>query len=181
MNPCDSLLLSTAPYYREARVTLARRQTACEIAALLRSPHCGVLPIDGNYCALLQDGQSGIRQGVCRIRKAVRAANGCATADDRSKASRIARAKRGSAARNGQCNRQALQLFELLACNGGVKGQSPLRLLGDSKGAILFHEREWPPYSRAAPCGAAIPPAAQRAAQSSGSRSTTSGNMRNAV
>ena len=39
MNPCELLLRSTAPYYREARVTLERRQTACEIAALLRSPH----------------------------------------------------------------------------------------------------------------------------------------------
>ena len=38
---CESLRLATAPYYREARVTIAWRQTACEIAALLRSPHCG--------------------------------------------------------------------------------------------------------------------------------------------
>ena len=29
MNPCISLLLSTAPYYREARVTFAWRRTAC--------------------------------------------------------------------------------------------------------------------------------------------------------
>ena len=29
MNPCESLPVATAPYYREARVTLARRQTAC--------------------------------------------------------------------------------------------------------------------------------------------------------
>ena len=29
MNPCDSLPLATAPYYREARVTLPRRRTAC--------------------------------------------------------------------------------------------------------------------------------------------------------
>ena len=29
MNPCESLRLATAPYYREARVTFARRQTAC--------------------------------------------------------------------------------------------------------------------------------------------------------
>ena len=43
MNPCESLPVATAPYYREARVTIAWRQTACEIAALLRSPHCGVL------------------------------------------------------------------------------------------------------------------------------------------
>ena len=40
--------------------------------------------------------------------------------------------------RYGQCNRQALQLFELLACN--VK----TFLLGNLKGAILFCEREWP-------------------------------------
>ena len=32
------------------------------------------------------------------------------------------------------CNAQRVQLFELLACNGGVKGQSPLRSLGGSKG-----------------------------------------------
>ena len=29
MNPCESLRLATAPYYREARVTFAWRQTAC--------------------------------------------------------------------------------------------------------------------------------------------------------
>ena len=29
MNPCDSTHPATAPYYREARVTFARRQTAC--------------------------------------------------------------------------------------------------------------------------------------------------------
>jgi hypothetical protein len=29
MNPCDSTHPATAPYYREARVTLPRRQTAC--------------------------------------------------------------------------------------------------------------------------------------------------------
>jgi len=39
MNPYVSLRLATAPYYREVRVTVERRQTACEIAALLRSPH----------------------------------------------------------------------------------------------------------------------------------------------
>ena len=41
--------------------------------------------------------------------------------------------------RYGQCNRQALQLFELLACNGKTF------LLGDQKGDILFCEREYPP------------------------------------
>ena len=41
MNPCELLLLSTAPYYREARVTVARRQTAC------RMRHCCARRIDG--------------------------------------------------------------------------------------------------------------------------------------
>ena len=39
MNPYVSLRLAAAPYYREARVTVVGRQTACEIAALLRSPY----------------------------------------------------------------------------------------------------------------------------------------------
>ena len=40
MNPCDSLPLATAPYYREARVTLPRRRTAC------RMRHCYARRID---------------------------------------------------------------------------------------------------------------------------------------
>ena len=54
--------------------------------------------------------------------------------------------------RYGQCNRQALQFFELLACN--VK----TFLLGDQKGAILFCEREWPPLPRAALAALLSPP-----------------------
>ena len=58
MSPCELLPVATAPYYREARVTAARRQTACgrgiaALAALMGTS------VDGNYCALLQDGQSG--------------------------------------------------------------------------------------------------------------------------
>ena len=40
MNPCISLLLSTAPYYREARVTVVGRQTA------YRMRHCCARRID---------------------------------------------------------------------------------------------------------------------------------------
>ena len=47
--------------------------------------------------------------------------------------------------------RQALQFFELLACNGGVKGQSPLRSRGGLRGPFS-HVREWPPLF--APCAA---------------------------
>ena len=58
--------------------------------------------------------------------------------------------------RYGQCNRQALQLFELLAYN--VK----TFLLRDLKGAILFHKREWPPLPRAAPAALLSPRGALR-------------------
>ena len=45
--------------------------------------------------------------------------------------------------------RQALQFFELLACNGGVKGQGPLRSLGGPRG-IFSHVREYPLWCRGA-------------------------------
>ena len=63
---------------------------------------------------------------------------GRAAAGSRSKPNRIATSN-AALPRYGQCNRQALQLFELLACN--VK----TFLLGDLKGDILFCEREYPP------------------------------------
>ena len=40
-----------------------------------------------------------------------------------------------------QSIRHASQLFKLLACNGGVKGQGLLRSLGGAKGDILSRER----------------------------------------
>ena len=69
MSPYDSFSFATAPYYREARVTTARRQTACRMR---------------HYCTRRIDGCLGRRksgctatrlaerhpQGVCRIRKA---------------------------------------------------------------------------------------------------------------
>ena len=63
---------------------------------------------------------------------------GRAAADDRSKSNRLA-TPNAATPRAGSSNRQALQLFELLACN--VK----TFLLGDLKGDILFCEREYPP------------------------------------
>ena len=41
MNPCESLPLATAPYYREARVTVVGRQTACRMRHCWCLPHCG--------------------------------------------------------------------------------------------------------------------------------------------
>ena len=78
MNPCDSSPFSTAPYYREARVTFSRRQTACEIAALLRSPHCGV------------PRETGITAHFYKMSRAA--------ADDRSSGKSYSNSKRGNAA-----------------------------------------------------------------------------------
>ena len=69
MNPCESLRLATAPYYREARVTFARRQTACGMR------HCCARRIDGCLgrrklgCTTTRQAERH-PQGVCRIRKA---------------------------------------------------------------------------------------------------------------
>jgi len=69
MNPCESLRLATAPYYREARVTFAWRQTACGMR------HCCARRIDGCLgrrklgCTTTRQAERH-PQGVCRIRKA---------------------------------------------------------------------------------------------------------------
>ena len=69
MNPCESLRLATAPYYREARVTFAWRRTACGMR------HCFARRIDGCLgrrklgCTTTRQAERH-PQGVCRIRKA---------------------------------------------------------------------------------------------------------------
>ena len=135
MNPCESLPLSTAPYYREARVTFAWRQTA------YRMRHC---------CARRIDGTGGRRkllrtptrwaerhpQGVCRIRKAAEPPTAAQQRMIGAEANRIA-ASNAATPRYGQCNRQALQLFELLACNANVF------LLDGHTARFLSRERKW--------------------------------------
>ena len=69
MNPCDSRQLSTAPYYREARVTVVWRQTACGMR------HCfarRIVETGGRRELVCTSTRSAERhpQGVCRIRKA---------------------------------------------------------------------------------------------------------------
>ena len=71
MNPCDSTHPATAPYYREARVTVARRQTACGMR------HCCARRIDETVskrklvCTSTR-GAERHPQGVYRIRKAAK-------------------------------------------------------------------------------------------------------------
>ena len=69
MNPCVSLHVATASYYREARVTLPRRRTAC------RMRHCcarRIVETGGRRKLVCTSTRSAERhpQGVCRIRKA---------------------------------------------------------------------------------------------------------------
>ena len=71
MNPYVSLRLATAPYYREARVTIAWRQTAC------RMRHCFARRIveTGGRRELLRTSTRWAErhpQGVYRIRKAAK-------------------------------------------------------------------------------------------------------------
>ena len=66
---CESLRFATAPYYREARVTSERRQTAC------RMRHCfarRIVECSGKRILVSTPTRSAERhpQGVCRIRKA---------------------------------------------------------------------------------------------------------------
>ena len=149
MDPCELLLRSTAPYYREARVTVARRQTACGMR------HCcarRIVECPDRRELLRTSTRWAERhpQGVCRIRKAAEPPTAAQQRIVGAEANRIA-ASNAATPRYGQCNRQALQLFELLACN--VK----TFLLGDLKGGILFCEREWPPLPRAAPSALLFP------------------------
>ena len=71
MNPCDSTHPATAPYYREARVTVERRQTACGMR------HCFARRIEecrGRRKLVCTSTRSAERhpQGVYRIRKAAK-------------------------------------------------------------------------------------------------------------
>ena len=148
MNPCESLPLSTAPYYREARVTFARRQTA------YRMRHCCARRIDGTggKRKLLRTSTKWAErhpQGVCRIRNAAEPPTAAQQRVVGAEANRIA-ASNAATPRYGQCNRQALQLFELLACNANAF------LLDGHTARFLSTERKWGVWC----CGAhaAFPP-----------------------
>ena len=152
MSPCESPPIVTAPYYREARVTLPRRQTA------YRMRHCCARRID--ECPVRREllrtsTRSAERhpQGVCRIRKAAEPPTAAQQRMIGAEANRIA-ASNAAMPRYGQCNRQALQLFELLACNGNFLWE------GEREG-YLFSKKRYPSLSRA-PCtvqGTKGPPA----------------------
>ena len=138
MNPCDSTHPATAPYYREARVTLARRQTACGMR------HCfarGIVETGGRRKLGCTPTRSAERhpQGVCRIRKASEPPTAAQQRMIEAAANRLA-TPNAAKPRYGQCNRQALQLFELLACNGkrlSFGRATPVFFLGKENGGRI--------------------------------------------
>ena len=142
MNPCDSSPFSTAPYYREARVTFAWRRTAC------RMRHCFARRIEecrGRRILVCTPTRWAERhpQGVCRIRKAAEPPTAAQQRIIGAEANRLA-TPNAATPRYGKCSRQALQLFELLARN--VKAF----LLGFQRGYSLLRKRI-SPLIRAAP------------------------------
>ena len=77
-------------------------------------------------------------QGVCRIRKAAEPPTAAQQRVVGAEANRIA-ASNAATPRYGQCNRQALQLFELLACNGerlSFGRATPVFFLGKENGGV---------------------------------------------
>ena len=139
MNPCVSLHVATAPYYREARVTFAWRRTACRMRHCFarRIVECSVRRKLGCTTTRLSERHP---QGVCRIRKAAEPPTAAQQRMIGAEANRIA-ASNAATPRYGQCNRQALQLFELLACNANAF------LLDGHTARFLSRERKWGVWS----------------------------------
>ena len=139
MNPCDSTHPATAPYYREARVTVERRQTACGMR------HCfarRIVETGGRRKLGCTPTRSAERhpQGVCRIRKASEPPTAAQQRMIEAAANRLA-TPNAAKPRYGQCNRQALQLFELLACNVNF-------LWEGAREGYLFSKKRYPSLIR---------------------------------
>ena len=119
-------------------MTFAWRRTACGMR------HCFARRIveTGGRRELLRTSTRWAErhpQGVCRIRKAAEPPTAAQQRMIGAEANRIA-ASNAATPRYGQCNRQALQLFELLACN--VKRLSfgratPVFFLGKENGGRI--------------------------------------------
>ena len=119
-------------------MTLPRRRTAC------RMRHCcarRIVETGGRRKLVCTSTRSAERhpQGVCRIRKAAEPPTATQQRVVGAEANRIA-ASNAATPRYGQCNRQALQLFELLACNGNRLSfgrATPVFFLGKENGGRI--------------------------------------------
>ena len=148
MNPCDSAPIATAPYYREARVTFARRQTACEMRLCCARR---IVETGGRRELLRTSTRWAERhpQGVCRIRKAAEPPTAEQQRIVEAEASRIA-------ALNAATLRASISIPEARDLRKPETANLSLSL-GVPKGDILFCEREYPPLTACRrDCG--IPP-----------------------
>ena len=121
MNPCVSLHVATAPYYREARVTLPRRRTACQMR------HCYARRIDetgGKRKLVSTPTRSAERQRIIEA-----------------EANRIVKPMAASVSNAAT---QALSLRRHESCSSS---RLPIKafLLGVKGGYSLSSEREYPP------------------------------------
>ena len=147
MNPCESLRLATAPYYREARVTFAWRRTACGMR------HCFARRIveTGGRRELLRTSTRWVErhpQGVCRIRKASEPPTAAQQRMIEAEANRIATATRLRRA-------MAVQSASIPALRA-ARLQCQAFLLGFQRGDSLLRKRI-PPLIRAAPAALQCP------------------------
>ena len=136
MNPYVSTHPATAPYYREARVTLPRRQTACGMR------HCCARRIveTGGRRELLRTSTRWAErhpQGVCRIRKASEPPTAAQQRMIGAEANRIAVPTRLCRAQASPFRRHRSHSSPRLPIN-------PF-LLGVKGGYSLSEEREYPP------------------------------------
>ena len=128
MSPYDSFSFATAPYYREARVTTARRQTACRMR---------------HYCTRRIDECLGRRKLGCT---ATRLAERQRIIE--AEASRIAEPMAVSVSNTAT---QAVALRRHRRCSSSRLPIETLSLGGCKGGYSLSSEREYPPLIRAAP------------------------------
>ena len=142
MNPCISLLLSTAPYYREARVTFAWRRTACGMW------HCCARRIDktGGRRELLRTSTRWAErhpQGVYRIRKAAKPPTAAQQRIIGAETSRIAKSLAASVSDAATQAVDSASVAALRAAGLQWRGQGagPLAFSWGSKGDILSRER----------------------------------------
>ena len=128
MNPCDSLPTATAPYYREARVTVVRRQTACGMR------HCCARRIveTGGRRELLRTSTRWAErhpQGVCRIRKAAEPPTAAQQRVVGAEANRLAVLTRQRRAMGSAIGKHCSSSSCSLAM-AGSRGRAPCVLLG---------------------------------------------------
>ncbi len=164
MNPCISLLLSTAPYYREARVTFAWRRTACGMW------HCcarRIVETGGRRklgCTSTRWAERHL-QGVCRIRKAAEPPTAAQQRIIGAETSRIAKSLAASVSDAATQAVDSASVAALQAAGLQWRGQGagPLAFSWGVQGGYSLTWENIPLFSHPARCGKPLYPLGQNA------------------